>query len=408
METFFMPRRNRWLYLLLLLVAAVGLWISWTAWRHAANLQALRAEGYPVTLADLKPNPVANDHNAAMALQDAAADWKIFNQQYGEFVDTELGKAFEQRQQAKQLPTEEQLLAIADLLAASDEVIASADEAARRPLYSPILPEAAYSDIDLLFNTSIEMLGNVKQLAYLNNLRFDQAIAEQRFEEAVQIATATLRIGKLAEGEYFLIGYLMASAVKRKGIDLSQRLLNSEERLEDSTVRRLDAALAALDDRNGFRAKLAEECVLSQELISTMPWPISLTEGPQMARFFANELKLCDVPTEEVAKELASTTQKPSSLFSVFESSSKSAIDTARGACLRTIAQSRCLRVLLAIKQQGLPAGAQPTANSLSLPEQALIDPHTGQPLTIEQTESDGKTYWSVSSKVYTAGASAF
>lgn len=122
-----------------------------------------------------------------------------------------------------------------------------------------------------------------------------------------------------------------------------------------------------------------------------------------MARYFEEQLALCSAPTAEVAKLLKRPPGRSTWIGSWTVDLLRPGLESAHAASLRTLAQARTLRVLLAARETPHLSDETSIADQLGLPNAAMLDPHTGEPLTIYHDEKDGKATVSVSAKVYTA-----
>lgn len=201
-------------------------------------------------------------------------------------------------------------------------------DALRDPTVAPLLDRA----------TSARSVGRMLSLATL------VAVTDEAEDAALHVLRQ-LRHAKAIEHEPALTNRVMACALQGMAIDNANRLIGAG-RLETTTAKTLDSALAAVEDRSSLRWALESEQAFSLSQPSSY---LRAFERPGVLRLYANALAVVDTPLDElgfagqrVAEEASSSgAWAAPAIQSLFEAEARVGL------------QARQLRATLKAKQAG-------------------------------------------------------
>lgn len=388
----------------LLLVA--NAFMSWRVeTRFQAKVEAIRAEGDPASIAELKPEPIPADENAAAHIDKLEPRLNEFSKEYAAFYNSELGKAYDELDEDESA-TAEQLAAMGTLLdkyVDLEEMIAAA---AAAPHY------ASTADFSLGFRKFLEVqlprLTRIKDAARMADWRTEVLVAEGRRDDAVRRGIQLLQLAKLHEAEPSLISFLVSVSVRSVAIHGIHRALDAGP-VSMEVHEELDRELSRQDDPASIEKALRLERAISVSAsveqtsgaapaswVGLVGWPI---KGQFIAPldFYEQVLPMADLPWPEIQKKFAKggALSAPTG-HGVLADLLLPAFEAAILASHRDTAMIRSLRIFNAMQQFAEMNGREATGLAeLELPKDAMIDPFSGKPLIAKHTD-DGWLVYSV------------
>ena len=364
----------------LLIANAVFVWRTDTALER--RLEAIRADGEPLMLADLARDPVPPEFNAHTYLQRAAAGIEGM----GEFLD----EVFRSETYQLREPTEAELARIRAAFTAYPQVLPLLQQAAEAPDYDPGYDYT--QPTDRLIGQIMERLGARRAAIRVLDGHALLCLAEDRHDEAFETSLAMLRLARHVAREPMVVGNLVSHAIRSIAVDSMTRVLRAAP-ISENRRAILEADLAAFDDVEVFRHALVTERVLGIESYRQLPsrnvwlylrgywnldvaYYLDLLEASLATadRTYADATAAMEAVSRPVAGGLV--------LVRLFEP----ALDPVRRLAARSTALTRCLRVLNALQafEEEHP-GAVPELADLGLPAEAITDPFTGEPLRMRR-----------------------
>lgn len=400
---------KRWgigLAIVLGLLLVANAFMAWRVeLRFKAKIAAIHAAGDPASIAELKPEPIPAEENAAAHIDALEPRLDEFSKEYGAFFKTELGQAYEDLAEGAP-PTEEQVAAMRAILDKFADLEQKIAAAAACPRY------ASTADFSLSFQKFMEAyltrVTRIREAAWFVDWQTQVLIAEGRPEDAVRCGLETLRLARLQEAEPTLVAYLVSVAVRGVSIrDIHSALAAGpvSAELHDQ----LDRELAKQDDPAKFAKVLRTERALSVSAIHEQGWdmipaPWSWFVGWPVKRVFIGPLDYYEVLFPVVDRPLPE-------IHKAFENGGELSTPTGHGvladllgpaleagiqAAQRDTATIRSLRVFNALQVFAEKNGREVRdLTELGLPAEALVDPFSGEPLKAKFTEM-GWTVYSV------------
>ncbi|MBA3483756.1 MAG: hypothetical protein H0T51_18285, partial [Pirellulales bacterium] len=236
--------------------------------RFQAKVEAIRAEGDPASIAELKPKQIPSDENAAAHMDRLERRLDEFSKEYGAFYNSELGKALYALDQGEP-PTTEQvsaMRAILDKYVDLEDMIAAA---AAAPHY------ASTADFTLGFQKFLEVqsprLTRVRNAARMADWRLEVLIAEDRREDVVRRGVQLLRLAKLHEAEPSLISFLVSVSVRSVAIHGIHRALDAGP-VSIEVHENLERELGRQDDPASIEKALRLERAISISASREQAW----------------------------------------------------------------------------------------------------------------------------------------
>jgi hypothetical protein len=402
------PTRRAWKRIAIGIALVVGLLlignatVAWQANRKLESKRAeLRAAGLPASIAELAPRPIPDEANAATHLARIKPRLDQFSKEYSQFYKTDLGKAWSEREDTRHPPTPEQAAAIRALLDAYPDILAAFEKAAACDAYASRL------DFTLPHSRFLESLidhqSDVRMVARMVRLHATLLIADRRQDEAVKFGTQLLKLGRLYDNEPTMVNYLISVAVRGYAIDFLNHAIRSaaaNNSIGDASRDRLLAELQT-QDQSALRKALQSEWALvldypagevgaRQGIPIQLSWPITnwaLGEADALE----TALNAADRPYYEVRDqfgEAAKNKKEPALLLP--------AVHAAFQAEARRLALVRSLRILVALDTYRQRNGKEASGMAdLTLPPEAVVDPHSGNALKLKRTD-DGWVIYSV------------
>lgn len=409
----FWPRKRFFLWLAIIvgvLILANGIFTWVTDWRLQARVAAIRAAGHPASIADLAPEPIPADQNAAAYLEELAPRLDQFAKEHGEFFKTPLGKAYDAIKDRGE-PTPEQIAAIRAILDKYPDIDAGLAAAAGCEQY------ASLADFTLGPNEFLdELLQNritrVRIATRFLVWRVEVLLADRQQQQAVEQGIEMLHLARLCDHEPTLVNLLVCHAVR--GVTawslydalaagtVSPELhaaLEQELALHDDPQR----LAHALNTERAFSADMTASIgdgsaldQLSPTWMSIAGWPVKWMYIGALD-WFDKYFMLADQPWDEVCRVLGPPGfEPPPTGDGVLADLLLPALKAAYEANFRTTATLRALRIFNALTEFRDQHGHEASGlEDLSLPKEATIDPFSGEPLKLKHTD-DGWVIYSV------------
>lgn len=388
---------------LLLLVNAFMSWRVET--RFQAKVEAIRAQGDPASIAELNPEPIPADENAAAHMDKLELRLNEFSKEYATFYNSELGKAYDELDEGEQA-TADQLAAMRSLLDKYVDLEEMIAMAAAAPRY------ASTADFTLGFQKFLEVqsprLTRVRNVARLVDWRLELLVAEGRREEAVRRGMQLLQLAKLHEAEPSLISFLVSVSVRSVAIHGIHRAIDAGS-VSTEVHEELERELARQDEPASIEKALRLERAISvsasreQAWDAAPAWWIGLVGWPMKGQFIApldfyeQLLPMADLPWTEIQKKFAKggVLSAPTG-HGVLADLLLPAFEAAILASHRDTAMIRSLRILNALQLFAEVNGREASElTEIELPKSAMIDPFSGKPLIAMHTD-DGWLVYSV------------
>jgi hypothetical protein len=179
---------------LLLIVNGV---LAWMAQHRFDQLIAkLRDAGEPTSLADLAPNPIAPEKNAAVYLQQIEPQLERFVKEHAEFYETAEGIKLNENKIKGLLPNRAQQTAIHQILDAFPTILPTIEKASGCERY-------AAPDLDfrltwgLFLERLIDQVRVMRQPSEFVREKMSLLVAEGKSDEAVRLGIRMLRLSRL-------------------------------------------------------------------------------------------------------------------------------------------------------------------------------------------------------------------
>ncbi len=233
--------------ILVALVVVVTLATSWWIGRQFDQRVAdLRAAGHPASVADLAPEPVPPDEDAAVLLRQVAADARAFVDEENRIYD--LGD--------EQL-SDERIAQLRQCLVAYEHIFPVIHEASLRPRYSS---QVDYSQPHETFMESglLKTAQQTRTIARALSVRTDVLLADGEHDEAMHAGIDLLRLSRKWDQEPAIVSYLVSLACRGIGVDMINRTLR-DGAVSPAARGALETELALHDDMAGFQQALLTE-----------------------------------------------------------------------------------------------------------------------------------------------------
>jgi hypothetical protein len=395
-----------------LLLLANG-FMSWRVHsKFNAKIAEIRAEGAPASIADLKPEPVPAEENAAAHIDALEPRLDEFaKEQFRWEEKTPLGKAYCELEEGEP-PTAEQVAAMRAILDQYADLEAQISAAAACPKY------ASTADFSLGFNAFLEKelsrITPIRAAARMVNWQATVLIADGRPDLAVQRWLEMLRLAKLFEAEPTLVAQQVAFAVRYVTIDGMYRALSAGA-IPDELRARLDRELARQENPAKISEMLASERAFSVsaalEQTSGQCGPEGCEPAPRVLIWlFGWAPKQFYIGPFDLYQEILPVADRPwpetKQLFSkggeggektghgVLADLLMPAIESGIVSAHRDTALVRSLRVFNALQQFAAQNGREASGlEELDLPEEATVDPFSGEPLIVKRAGDDWLVY---------------
>ncbi len=393
----------------LAIMVAVGLiFNSVMAWRMESRLQArlaaIRAAGDPASVADLAPEPIPDEKNAAAVLERIGPRLDAFSREYAQFYDSPLGKKFEEAEDRDERLTKAQSDALRVILDKYGDVerglaaAANCDKYASRLDFS--LPASKF--IEKMMDTQ----GRIRTGARFLNWRIQVLLAEGQNEKAVECGIETYRLARLYESEPSMVAFLVAIAVR--GLTANQIYDALAAGPVSPQVRAaLEEELAWMEDPQRLLRTFKTERAISAgwddlspilpSLALARPFGWVLKSYQLGAIDFSDEyIQMATRPWHQVSAKLGPEDAPHSTGHGILADLLTPALRAVFSANARSLALARALRIDMALRQFAETNGREASGlEELNLPAEVTTDPFSGKPLNLKHFE-DGWVIYTV------------
>lgn len=389
-----------------LALIANGVMAWWTEHRLQTQIAAIRAAGDPASIADLAPEPIPDDENAAAILKRLEPRLEEFGKEHGRFFNTPLGKAYDEAQQLGDPATAEQIEAIQNILSKYPDVEQAIVQAAQCKRFASGL------DFSLKHREFLEQLLDSVQhgrtAARFLGWRGEVLLAEGRYEDAINNAIQALQLARLHEHEPTMVAHMVAMAMRSKAIDQLYDAL-AVTNISPELHEKLDEELALHDNPQRVIEVLKTERALNADwvdgefgnltggkamLAQMVGWPMkSYAVGTLNA--MGEVIEMASQPAGNIRLQLRFTgAEKPKTEHGVLADLLVPALEAFFRAHARHAAVSRSLRIFNALTQFRDEHGREASGlEELALPKEATIDPFSGKPLKLKHTDEGWVVY---------------
>lgn len=397
---------------LTILVALTLLANGFMIWRTDARLQkridAIRAAGDPATIADLAPEPIPPNENAAYHLEQIAPMLDVFSKEHARFLDkTPLGKAYDAALDRNEFATKEQLDAIRQLLDRYPEIDAGFDAAAGCDRYASLLDfNVNHQQLvqDIIDNRALRF----RTLARFVNWRMEVLVGEGKSDEAVQMGIQLLKLARLYNSEPLLINYLLGIAVRGIAVHAIYDALSAGS-VSPETLTALDQELAWLDDPQELAQVLKTERAFAISAtnesgvmmandansiwVKLVGWPVKSMYVDSLG-VFDDQFALPGDEWFEIRECFNSDGTWDGSKHGILGTLLGPGLGAAYSAHSRNLANVRSLRIASALARYRQEHGREASGlDDLSLSRETTLDPFSGEPLKLKRTDDGWLIY---------------
>ena len=377
------------------------------AWRVELRLRAkiasIRSAGDPTSIAELAPEPIPDDKNAAAVLQRISTQLLAFSTEQGSFFNSPIGKVHSQGRDRGDLPAPDQIEAIRAIVDKFPEIDKGIAAASACEQY------ASLADFTLDSREFIARLmeqPNIRIAARFTGWKMAVLVSDGDSESAVERGKQILRLTRLHEFEPGVVSFLVSQGARGNVIEgiydaLDRRPIPARARLA------LDEELARYDDPQRLvRALKSEQAISTSTTVNSAkqikPAWLEFVVGWPLRSHFVNALDAYDRPLGlaarpwyEVRRELGAADSRPSSSGAgALADLLQPALIAAHQAHARSLTMMRGLRIFNAITQFREVHGREANALAdLALPNEATIDPYSGEPLKLNRTDEGWVIY---------------
>lgn len=371
------------------LLIANAVWVRTTGSRLEKKLAALRAEGDPLVWADLAPDPIPPEKNAAVFLRRAQSDLQAINK---ELTDVYSREGYEDGRLSQS-----ELKTIRSALEAYPKVIPLLKQAAACGGYDPQLDYTVSPDAFL--KNRVDEVSDARTVARVLRARVLLLLADGKREEALRTCLVMFRLCRHFDHQPMIVGYLVALACRSVAVDASNLVLRAGPLPEDAR-RALEAELALHDGTEAYRRALKTERAYGLESFRRMPgrniWIVGRALWNDATCYYLDMIdRHLAAASRPYGEFVAATplTGKRGIGFRTLTDLAEPAIAVGREAMERTRARIRCLRVLNAVQRRVEQGVAEPRLSDLGLPAAATTDPFTGKPLRLKKLPAGWLVY---------------
>ena len=385
---------------LLLLLMAGGLVAWWVNHQWNVRIAAIRAAGDPASIADLAPEPIPDDQNAAAILQRIEPQLEAFSKEQWAFWESPLGEALDEAQERGETPSEDQLVAVRQILAKYPEIDAALAAAAACDEYASRL-DFAHGTMGLI-DDNMEPLIALRTAARFQAWRMLVLAADGEQDKAVQRGIDLLHIARLHDAEPTIVNYLVGIAVRGVAAEPLYNALAAGP-VSPQLHAALDAELARHDDPQRLVHALTTEraFVISgiesgdqcEHCIDDLPGSTLLRsyfmkwQGLGIFDGFDHQIAQADVPWHERQQRTPGDGEQANR--GVLADLLLPTIQAAYDAQDRYLVMLRALRIDNALTAYREEHGHEAAGlDDLSLPKGATIDPFSGQPFILKHTDA--------------------
>jgi hypothetical protein len=377
--------------LVAILLVANAVFVSTTDSQLEKQLEAIRASGDPLTLADLAQKPVPPDQNAVTYLRRAEADIKAMN--------TELDAYWEwvREHEYSRMPPDIQKI-VQGVFDAHPNVLPLLKQASECPDFNAQL-DLSEAEFKKWYEHLSYWTQQIRGAARILDIDAKLLTSLGNYDEALRVSLSTLRLGYLYEREPAMLNYLVAMTIRGIGVSTANMAMQSGP-VSQEARNALETELAKLEstDQERFLWAMKSERAFMDNMFQY--------QGPRqnwwIVRGYMNRMRLGNVEAWTIS--LSATSENKSlreeldllGSITQVEASGKILYPSIRAfyishAC--GMAYARTLRVLNAI-QSHVPAGSNAgpadsnavlKLSELGLPVEATTDPFIGEPLHVKK-----------------------
>jgi hypothetical protein len=362
------------------LLATVAIVFAMLWWRSNAKVEAaistLRDAGEPVCLADLEPDLIPGDENAATYLVPIAADAEKLVSELYPIANPD---DFTWRVGLSEIQVQKS----AEILNAFPQVPAGIEKASQ---CNRLMWELDYTVQPSEFTSIIlESISVSRSFARVQVCRAHHFAASGKPDEAAVVVLQGLRLVRLQDEIPTLVASTVNTACRGEMLDQLNGLLQTAK-LTPETHQAIEQELAKQDPAGQFTQMLKTERAFGIESFRGFPQLIGVnSQLDNYLDFLADQIELNTKSPFEI------TNIEPVMATGMTELIVP-ALTIARTSMENTRAKLRCLRVLNSLIAQ---AKKTPPENitELGLPSEATVDPYSGKPLIVKSTETGWIVY---------------
>ncbi len=372
-----------------------------------ARIDAIRAAGDPATIADLAPEPIPADQNAAAYLEKIAPRLDEFAKEHGRFFNTPIGNAYSESRDRGEPPTPEQIVAIraiVDKYPDLDEGIAAA---------AACTQYASVTDFSVGHQQFLEegldnRVQRIRTAARFASWRMEVLGNDGQTDAAVRLGIELLQLARLYNDEPLLVNYLVGIAVRSIA---AQSIYDAQANgiISPETLAALDQELALQDDPQQLvRVLITEQafCIsgasegfvmksegISPVWIKLVGWPIKSMFVNSLG-VFDEQFELAPRPWYEIRDRFNANGSFSVSGHGVMGELLAPALGAACIAHARNLAVMRSLRIASALAEYRQQHSCEASGLAdLNLPKESTIDPFSGEPLKLKHTDGGWVIY---------------
>lgn len=262
-------------------------WAYVTSSRLDARLKELRAAGDPICIADLEPDPIPADQNAAIPLRRIRDDAQALLTEVGDYLQSDNYQAGTPNDE-EVARLEKAFGAYPDLIPAIQQALALKD-CQRDFDYS--LPPSQFLE------NSIDRCGDERAVARILALHASVLRSHGQWDEAATVSIQLLQLAKLySENACMLTDYLVSLALRTMAVQEGYLALRSKA--VSAQVRgQSDAALAFADPLPGYLDALKSERAFGIDSFES--FPVQVLWGGVKLNYLdtlAEEIRLAPLP----------------------------------------------------------------------------------------------------------------
>lgn len=412
-----LPTRRGWKNLLIGVISLVALALianGFMIWRTDARLQAridaIRAAGDPATTADLAPEPIPAEENAAAQIDKLVPRLAAFDKDMVVFYDkTPIGQAYDAARRRDEAPTAEQLAAIQAIVDKYPDIEAGIAAAAACPQYAS-LTDFSVNHYQLV-EDSIDRVQEIRTAARFTALQMDILTSDGQADAAVRQGIRMMRLARLYNAEPLMISYLVGIAIR---MTVTQPIYDAlaTGTVSPETLTALDQELALHDDpeqlarvfktEQAFGISVASEAGVVPQFEKINPVWLKLAGWPMKSLYvncldaYDDQIELAHRPYYEIRDRFdAKGAVKPTN-YGVLGDLLAPALGAAYSAHTRNLAMMRSLRIAAAFALYRQQHGRETSGlDELELPKEVTTDPFSGEPLKLKRTD-DGWVIYTV------------
>lgn len=411
------PTKRFWKRLAIGAVVVVALALianGFMAWRVDHKLQTriaeIRAAGYPATIADLAPEPIPADQNAAAHIQKLIPRLDAFGKNQAHFYDrTPDGRAYDAARDRDEAPTAEQIEAIRAIVDKYPDIAVGIAAAAACEQYASLADFSV--NHNQLIEHSLEHVQKIRSIARFADWRMEVLTNDGQADAAVRLGIQVLEIARLCNSEPLLVNYLVGIAVRMMVARPIYDALSTGE-VSPETLQALEKELAIHDDpeqlvhvlktEQAFGISVASEGGVAPQIEEINPVWLKLVGWPVKSLFvdsldvYEDHFELAQKPWCEIRGRFDADGSIKASNHGVLGDLLAPVLGAAYIAHSRNQAMIRSLRIAGALASYRQQHGRDARdLSDLVIPKEVTIDPFTGEPLKTRHTD-DGWVIYTV------------